>query len=106
MNYKTIFVEKTVEFLGSHMIGDVVTELIQGYVIGNEADLSELFFIMSHVTVLLPDNACQLHILFGLSFTMSQVMLGFNDMRTKFHFFLGLAFIMSQVTLGFMDRPQ
>jgi len=38
---KTIFDEKTGELLGAHMIGAEVTELIQGYVVGKTAELTE-----------------------------------------------------------------
>ena len=38
---KTIFDEKTGELLGAHMIGDEVTELIQGYVIARQGELVE-----------------------------------------------------------------
>ena len=38
---KTIFDAKTGELLGAHMIGAEVTELIQGYVIAREAELTE-----------------------------------------------------------------
>ena len=38
---KTIFDETTGELLGAHMIGAEVTELIQGYVIAREAELTE-----------------------------------------------------------------
>jgi dihydrolipoamide dehydrogenase len=46
---KTVFDAKTGELLGAHMIGAEVTELIQGYVIGQklettEADLMETVF--------------------------------------------------------------
>lgn len=42
---KTIFDEKTGELLGAHMIGAEVTELIQGYVIGKTAELTEAEFM-------------------------------------------------------------
>ena len=42
---KTIFDEKTGELLGAHMIGAEVTELIQGYVIGKSAELTEAEFM-------------------------------------------------------------
>ncbi|MBL4804746.1 MAG: dihydrolipoyl dehydrogenase [Alphaproteobacteria bacterium] len=42
---KTIFDEKTGELLGAHMIGAEVTELIQGYVIGKSAELTEEEFM-------------------------------------------------------------
>lgn len=38
---KTVFDAKTGELLGAHMIGAEVTELIQGYVIGKTAELTE-----------------------------------------------------------------
>ncbi len=38
---KTIFDEKTGELLGAHMVGAEVTEMIQGYVIGKTAELTE-----------------------------------------------------------------
>jgi dihydrolipoamide dehydrogenase len=38
---KTIFDEKTGELLGAHMIGAEVTELIQGYVIGQKLETTE-----------------------------------------------------------------
>ncbi len=38
---KTIFDEETGELLGAHMIGAEVTEMIQGYVIGKQAELTE-----------------------------------------------------------------
>ena len=38
---KTVFDAKTGELLGAHMIGAEVTELIQGYVIAREAELTE-----------------------------------------------------------------
>ncbi len=46
---KTVFDEKTGELLGAHMVGAEVTEMIQGYVIGQklettEADLMETVF--------------------------------------------------------------
>ena len=46
---KTVFDEKTGELLGAHMVGAEVTELIQGYVVGQklettEADLMETVF--------------------------------------------------------------
>jgi len=44
---KTIFDEKTGELLGAHMIGAEVTEMIQGYVIGKQAELTELDFMHS-----------------------------------------------------------
>lgn len=42
---KTIFDAKTGELLGAHMIGAEVTELIQGYVIGKTAELTESEFM-------------------------------------------------------------
>ena len=42
---KTIFDEKTGELLGAHMIGAEVTEMIQGYVIGKTAELTETEFM-------------------------------------------------------------
>ncbi len=39
---KTIFDKKTGELLGAHMIGAEVTELIQGYVIARQGELTEL----------------------------------------------------------------
>lgn len=42
---KTIFDAKTGELLGAHMIGAEVTELIQGYVIGKSAELTEAEFM-------------------------------------------------------------
>ncbi len=42
---KTIFDEKTGELLGAHLIGSEVTEMIQGYVIGKQAELTELDFM-------------------------------------------------------------
>lgn len=42
---KTIFDAKTGELLGAHMIGAEVTEMIQGYVIGKQAELTELDFM-------------------------------------------------------------
>ncbi|MGB0720723.1 MAG: FAD-dependent oxidoreductase, partial [Bdellovibrionales bacterium] len=42
---KTIFDEKTGELLGAHMIGAEVTELIQGFVIGKSAELTEAEFM-------------------------------------------------------------
>ncbi len=38
---KTVFDAKTGELLGAHMVGTEVTELIQGYVIGKTAELTE-----------------------------------------------------------------
>lgn len=42
---KTIFDAKTGELLGAHMVGAEVTELIQGYVIGKTAELTESEFM-------------------------------------------------------------
>jgi len=42
---KTVFDEKTGELLGAHMIGAEVTEMIQGYVIGKTAELTEAEFM-------------------------------------------------------------
>jgi dihydrolipoamide dehydrogenase len=42
---KTVFDAKTGEFLGAHMIGAEVTELIQGYTVGKTAELVETDFI-------------------------------------------------------------
>lgn len=42
---KTIFDAKTGELLGAHMIGAEVTELIQGFVIGKSAELTEAEFM-------------------------------------------------------------
>lgn len=42
---KTIFDKKTGELLGAHMIGAEVTELIQGYVIARQGELTELDLI-------------------------------------------------------------
>jgi dihydrolipoamide dehydrogenase len=42
---KTIFDEKTGELLGAHLIGAEVTEMIQGYVIGKQAELTEIDFM-------------------------------------------------------------
>ena len=38
---KTVFDEKTGELLGAHMVGAEVTELIQGYVIARQGELTE-----------------------------------------------------------------
>ena len=38
---KTIFDAETGELLGAHMVGAEVTELIQGYVIAREGELTE-----------------------------------------------------------------
>ncbi len=51
---KVIFDEKTGELLGAHMIGAEVTEMIQGYVIGKQAELTEQDFmdtIFAHPTM-------------------------------------------------------
>ena len=42
---KTVFDAKTGELLGAHMIGAEVTELIQGYAVGKQAELVEQDFI-------------------------------------------------------------
>ena len=42
---KTVFDAKTGEFLGAHMIGAEVTELIQGYTIGKTGELTEAEFM-------------------------------------------------------------
>jgi dihydrolipoamide dehydrogenase len=42
---KTVFDAKTGELLGAHMIGAEVTEMIQGYVIGKSAELTEAEFM-------------------------------------------------------------
>jgi dihydrolipoamide dehydrogenase len=42
---KTIFNEETGELLGAHLIGAEVTEMIQGYAIGKQAELCELDFM-------------------------------------------------------------
>jgi dihydrolipoamide dehydrogenase len=42
---KTVFDEATGELLGAHMIGAEVTELIQGFVIGKTAELTEAEFM-------------------------------------------------------------
>ncbi|MCB1563855.1 MAG: dihydrolipoyl dehydrogenase [Alphaproteobacteria bacterium] len=42
---KTVFDAKTGELLGAHMIGAEVTELIQGFVIGKSAELTEAEFM-------------------------------------------------------------
>lgn len=42
---KTVFDAKTGELLGAHMIGAEVTELIQGFVIGKTAELTEAEFM-------------------------------------------------------------
>jgi dihydrolipoamide dehydrogenase len=51
---KTVFDAKTGELLGAHMIGAEVTELIQGYVIGKTAELTEADFmhtVFAHPTL-------------------------------------------------------
>lgn len=51
---KTIFDESTGELLGAHMIGAEVTEMIQGYVIGKTAELTEAEFmhtVFPHPTI-------------------------------------------------------
>jgi dihydrolipoamide dehydrogenase len=51
---KTIFDAKTGELLGAHLVGAEVTELIQGYVIGKAAELTEAQFmetIFAHPTL-------------------------------------------------------
>ena len=44
---KTVFDAKTGELLGAHMIGAEVTELIQGYTVGKQAELVEDDFIQT-----------------------------------------------------------
>ncbi|HET9355312.1 MAG TPA: dihydrolipoyl dehydrogenase, partial [Sphingomicrobium sp.] len=44
---KTVFDAKTGELLGAHMVGAEVTELIQGYTIGKQAELVEADFIQT-----------------------------------------------------------
>jgi dihydrolipoamide dehydrogenase len=44
---KTVFDDATGELLGAHMIGAEVTELIQGYTIGKQAELVEQDFIQT-----------------------------------------------------------
>ena len=44
---KTVFDAKTGELLGAHMVGAEVTELIQGYTIGKQAELVEQDFIQT-----------------------------------------------------------
>jgi dihydrolipoamide dehydrogenase len=44
---KTVFDAKTGELLGAHMIGAEVTELIQGYTIGKQAELVEADFMQT-----------------------------------------------------------
>lgn len=51
---KTIFDAKTGELLGAHMVGAEVTEMIQGYVIGKTAELTEAEFmhtVFAHPTM-------------------------------------------------------
>lgn len=51
---KTIFDAKTGELLGAHMVGAEVTEMIQGYVIGKTAELTEAEFmhtVFAHPTL-------------------------------------------------------
>jgi dihydrolipoamide dehydrogenase len=51
---KTVFDKKTGELLGAHMIGAEVTELIQGYVIARQGELTELDLahtIFAHPTI-------------------------------------------------------
>ena len=42
---KTIFDDKTGELLGAHIIGCEATEMIQGYVVGKQAELTEIDFM-------------------------------------------------------------
>jgi dihydrolipoamide dehydrogenase len=44
---KTVFDAKTGELLGAHMIGAEVTELIQGYTVGKQAELVETDFMQT-----------------------------------------------------------
>ncbi len=44
---KTVFDEATGELLGAHMVGAEVTELIQGYTIGKQAELVETDFMQT-----------------------------------------------------------
>ena len=44
---KTVFVAKTGELLGAHMIGAEVTELIQGYTVGKTAELIDEDFVQT-----------------------------------------------------------
>ena len=44
---KTVFDAKTGELLGAHMVGAEVTELIQGYTVGKQAELVEQDFIQT-----------------------------------------------------------
>ena len=51
---KTIFDKKTGELLGAHMIGAEVTELIQGYVIARQGELTEadlIHTVFAHPTI-------------------------------------------------------
>lgn len=51
---KVIFDEKTGELLGAHLIGAEVTEMIQGYVIAKQAELTEedlMHTIFAHPTM-------------------------------------------------------
>lgn len=44
---KTVFDAKTGELLGAHMVGAEVTELIQGFTIGKQAELVEADFMQT-----------------------------------------------------------
>ena len=44
---KTVFDAKTGELLGAHMVGTEVTELIQGYTVGKQAELVEADFMQT-----------------------------------------------------------
>ncbi len=44
---KTVFDEATGELLGAHMVGTEVTELIQGYTVGKQAELVETDFMQT-----------------------------------------------------------
>jgi dihydrolipoamide dehydrogenase len=44
---KTVFDAKTGELLGAHLVGAEVTELIQGYTVGKQAELVEQDFIQT-----------------------------------------------------------
>ena len=51
---KTVFDAKTGELLGAHMIGAEVTELIQGYVIARQGELTEadlIHTVFAHPTI-------------------------------------------------------
>ena len=51
---KVIFDEKTGELLGAHLIGAEVTEMIQGYVVAKQAELTEedlMHTIFAHPTM-------------------------------------------------------